>query len=412
MARPEIRYALPVSCLEVSSTITAKHDTILDTMAEAPVSTVALHTHGITRNHTLQIKTGALLDTSLSFGLTEDGLLASVDAQSTGQLGRVLVGVVGAGVAVASVLAGAAPVAGAAVALAELEVAKVCVRPPAAQPSPEQLVAEAYSAYDPAQAALRARYTELAQVATERIAGLAKEIQSGSGISGIALAEIRREHELLTVLRGELDILNVQFATWRAGTITTRITKQQRCFSLDVLREADVRISETTVKFSPGAHESVRFAWSELGVAVQMDPAGARGSVPQSGGPNSVLVRLPRRVRLGVYENVGGRPVLREERPYLVVDAACETQRVRFRRSLWAKRSTKLSFGRVGSLTGYAVGSASSAVAVTDAAGQLTGQVASDLAEGAKVDEQLTRLAGGDRPPDPRSSDQGRSARA
>ena len=394
MPQPEISYALPVSCLEVSGTVTETHDSILDDTTYAPVSTVALHTHGIDRNQVLQILTGTLRDTALALQLTDDGLLTSADAESTGQLGKVVVGVVGAGAALASLVA-APPVgaaAAAAAAVAGHEAARAAAEIPQAgkQLTPEQKIAAAYAKAFPDIAARRTRYATLVSDAVDRTATLAEGMLADDAAPTTASAAIRQQRELLTILRAELDPLDKHFASWRAGTITTHVTQHQRCFSLDVLRGAGVRVTCDEVVFARDADESVRFAWDTLGVAVTMEPAGTPRPIPVETRPNAVIVRLPRRIRLSVYERVDGVPVLRQEKPYLVVDAACETQVVRFRRSLWAKRSTKLGFGDLGVLTSYAVGSTSSATALADAASQLPKTVSSNLDEADKIAKDLS----------------------
>ena len=397
MPQPEISYALPVSCLEVSGTVTETHDTILGEITSTPVATVALHTHGIDRNQVLQILTGTFRDTSLALQLTDDGLLTSADAESTGQLGKVVVGTVGVAAALASIVAPppVAAVAAAAVgAIPGLELAFAYTAPreeeEEKEPTPDQKIAAAYVERYAEIALLRAQYASLVDEAVARIATLAEGMVAGDPVRWAAGAQIRQQSELLTTLRAELEPLDQHFATWRASTITTHATQYQRCFSLDTLRGAGVRVTHDEVVFGGNADASVRFAWDTLGVAVAMEPAGTPNKVPVETRPNAVIVRLPRRIRLSVYERVDGRPVLRQEKPYLVVDSACETQVVRFRRSLWAKRSTKLGFGDLGVLNSYAVGSTSSATALADAASQLPKTVSSNLDEADKIAKDLS----------------------
>ena len=398
MPKPEISYALPVSCLEVSGTVTETHDTILDVRSSAPVTTVALHTHGIDRNQVLQILTGTMRDTSLALQLTHDGLLTSADAESTGQLGKTVVGVVGAAAALGSLVALPPPISAAAAAAAaaiagheaaDAHAAYLGGRGKAKEDTLEQKIGAAYNKAYPDVAPLRDRYATLVNDAVARIATLAEGMLGGDPNRTTA-AQISQQRELLTVLRAELELLDKHFATWRAGTISTHTAEHQRCFSLDVLRGSGVEVTNSAVTFARDADASVQFAWDTLGVAVTMDPAGTPRNVPGETRPNAVIVRLPRRIRLSVYERVAGRPVLRQEKAYLVVDSACETQVVRFRRSLWAKRSTKLGFGDLGVLTSYAVGSTSSASALADTAGQLPKTVSSDLDEAAKIAKDLS----------------------
>lgn len=410
MPRPEISYTLPVSCLEVCGTITETQDTILNERTATPVTTVALHTHGIDRDQVLQILTGGLRDTSLSLQLTDDGLLTSADAESTGQLGKVVIGVIGAGAALASVVAGLPPLSAVVPGVAGFQgrsfgIASVQVQDEREEgETPEQKIAVAYAKRYPEMSALRTRYAVLVDAAMERIAALAGGMLAVGAVGWTAAAEVHQQREVLSVLRAELERLDAHFASWRAGTITTHVTKRQRCFTLDVLRGAGVRVTGTGVTFAPEADGSVRFAWNTLGVAITMEPAGKPRRVQRDTRPNAVIVRLPRRIQLGVYGNVDGQPVLREERPYLVVDSACETQVVQFRRSLWARRSTKLGFSDLGVLRNYSVGSTSSAAALADAAGQLPQTVSSNLDEVAKIDKELTALGKANGAPAPNAA--------
>ena len=154
-----------------------------------------------------------------------------------------------------------------------------------------------------------------------------------------------------------------------------------------------MRIRNDGVDFSNAADESIVFSWEALGVAVVMDPAGQVRPTPAQSRANAIVTRLPRRVRLSVYERVGGRPVLRDERPYLVVDSACATQVIKLRRSLWARRSTQMRFSDLGVMTHYGLGSTSAAAAAVDSAGELPKTISDNLEEAAKLRNDLSALA-------------------
>jgi hypothetical protein len=384
----ELSYALPVSCIGVDGTVTHTVDRVLDTTDRLPEVAVTLHVHGIVRNQTLRIRTGALRDTSVSFELQQDGRLRSTSAESTGQLGRTLLGVAGAGAALAAVVTGAGPVAGlAGAATAGIVGGREIAGPDRLQPreqTPEQKVATAYRLAHREVAEARERYGALIDRASEELAAAVGQVLAGEGAT--SMAEVRRLRAVLKILRAEIAPLNEHFKAWRATTIGTRTERHQRCFSLDALRAARVEVGRDTVAFAGVAEAAVRAAWTELGVVVTMDPPGQPVADAESTRQNAIVVRYPRRVRLAVYEKVDGRPVLREERPHLVVDAASETGVVPLRRSLWARRSVGLKFGELGVLTSYAQGSTSSLAAIGDTAGALPAAIAGGLEQGAKLD--------------------------
>jgi hypothetical protein len=118
MGSRDLTYALPVLCVRVEGTIAETTDDVLKTAASVPEATVTLHVHGLLRDQTLRIKTGFLRDTSIALELTDDGRLKSTDAESAGQLGKVVLGVVGAGATVAGLLASPAATAATAAAAA------------------------------------------------------------------------------------------------------------------------------------------------------------------------------------------------------------------------------------------------------------------------------------------------------
>ncbi len=395
MSHRDITYALPTSCIRIAGTITETTDRVLEQTTIIPEASATLHVHGVTRDQTLRVKGGVLRDTTLKLELTNDGRLTSADAESVGQLGKVVLGVVGAGATVAGALTGlggvAAALTAAAGAGAGREVAPA--NRPKATLTDEQRVAAKYASEHEAIAGLRAVYAGLIDDTLKGIAQVAKEAADDTGERWEKISRLQRLERLLATLRAELAPLDEHFKIWRASTITTRVETHERCFSLDTLRDAKLRVENGALTHAPDAHASVRFAWEQLGIAVVIPEPAREAQVPLAEvRENAILTRVARRTSIAVYERSGERAVLREQTPQLVVDAASETAVMKLGRSPWAKRSMKLGFSELGVVTSVASGSSSSAAAAADALGGLPGAVGGGLESASKIRTELASL--------------------
>src|SRR5688500_7875131 len=92
-----LEYALPLSALRFKGSVTLTCDKELGgEIARAASGSVTLDVVGDHRMQCLVLEHGWMNDTSASFELTDDGRLVSSDVQSTGQAGRVVLGVAAA----------------------------------------------------------------------------------------------------------------------------------------------------------------------------------------------------------------------------------------------------------------------------------------------------------------------------
>ena len=111
-------------------------------------------------------------------------------------------------------------------------------------------------------------------------------------------------------------------------------------------------------------------AFEALGVVVVVadDAAGAprlADAVRPTVAENEILVRLPRRVRLTVYElDPGGQLVKRSSSPALVMDGRCPHATVALTKALFGKRAVKLGFSGGSALESLRIGATSGAAAV------------------------------------------------
>lgn len=402
MAKHELTYALPMSYTSLEGGVTVTEDSVLGSgPASAPETTVSLSVGADTRDQTVTLKTGGLFDTAASFEVTDDGRLKSAESESTGQLGKVVLGVVGAGSVVAGLATGvpagslAALIGGAA---ARHEIA------PANRPAPETpeaKIATAYRTKFPSEADHRATYLDLVKRTVTRIAELSERLvgDQPDNERWRDAAELRHLRALLPDLRAELDRLNEHFGAWRATTIATRVEKLERRFPLDKLHAAAVKITETGIETGD---PEVAAAWEQLGVAVLIEPVpgeAASGEVKRVGKEsreNEIIVRVPRVVRVSIYERADGKPVLREQGEHPVMDSACETELVKLRRSWWAKRKVAVGFSDLGAMKSYSHSSESSASAAATTLGSLPEAVSGGLEQAAKVRTQLATLTSAD----------------
>jgi hypothetical protein len=238
------------------------------------------------------------------------------------------------------------------------------------------------------------KYEQHVEKARRRIGELAMQTvdERDARIRWVLMMELRQLESVLPSLEAELDRLVTHFKTWRASKITTRTETYQRCFNLDTLRGANVNVTANDVVFAGSAHQSVRAAWNQLGVAVTMrQPGVPKDSIDTA--TNEILVRIPRREIISVYEKgEDGKPVLREEKPHLVMDSACEVEVIALRKSAWAKRSTTLGFSELGGVTTYKHQADAAAAAAADTLGALPGTVSGSLEQAVKIRTQVAAL--------------------
>ena len=263
-----LRYALPVSRIRVDGTLTVTKDAVTSTTEKTPEVTVALEVCAKERNQTLQFHTGWIFNTAVGLELTDDGRLVSSDLESTGQLGKVVLGVVGAGAAVAGVVMNPAALAGAAIHGALRTATTAEDRQEIEQRPPVDPAILEYRKTHEDLDDLRKKYEAIVEKAVRRVGELGSLIVDEPDASKRwgHISELRQLQSVMPSLEAELDRLVQHFKTWRASKITTRSEAYERCFDLDALRQAGVVVEGEQVSFSEGADETVKLSWQELGV--------------------------------------------------------------------------------------------------------------------------------------------------
>lgn len=373
-----LEYALPVSALRFNGAVTTTYDTLLDAdPTHARSGTVTLDVvAGKHRRHAV-FRDRLLRDTSASFTVTEDGRLLSANVETTGQVGKVVLGVAAAAANIAGLAAGVPP-----------GVLGGFLKTEGEDLTPDQRVAAAYAAAFPDVAVLRQKYEALVRQAVSDIAETAERLFAATDYAARAnlLSRLAIAERQLPVLRSELARLELHYGAWRAGTLSQHTETHERVVTLDTLRAAGVHVdADGEVQFDAQAGE-VRDLWELLGLTVVMSPSGSALEVPQPDGDNVILVREPRVATLFVYERGGdGRARLQRSVEQLVIDSACPTRAVELSSSWFAKRSGTLTFSALGNLTGLSHSAGSSAAAVAGTLGELPETVAGSLETATKI---------------------------
>lgn len=404
MSSLEVRYALPESRIRLSSTVTVTEDTLFGSKTTVPQTVVALEIGATARNRTLTQCRGWFHSTAATLALNEEGRLTSTSIESSGQAGKVVVGVVGAAVSVGSAVlggGGAGLAAAAASALNGASEARLMaigqelrqIGEPAPR-TPEEIEAAAFAEADPGAAAMRTRYQTLLRSTIEEIAQVSSRLLDAEDREQAALAAkwLASLEAALAVIQARLDALNGLFAAWRATKIETRTETHERLISIEDLNGSKLHTSRRGKEVVESESKAVRKAWSKHGVAVEVRPR--PGWEPRGGrrtaGKNEILVRIPRPVILDVYERgPEGEAVLRERKEHLVMDSRCDTEVFKLRRSRWAKRSLTLGFNDLGGLASLSDQSDSAAAAAATTMGELPATVSASLESAAKIRKEI-----------------------
>ena len=201
------------------------------------------------------------------------------------------------------------------------------------------------------------------------------------------LSQLRILEQQLSVWRAELDRLNAHFAAWRAGTLVQHVTQHADVFTLDQLRAAGVRVDENEEPtFSDQADGAwARRIWDRLGLLVTM-PRVEVGEIPEPTEENRLVVRVPRWTTLSVYERCNDEKArLQRTIRQLVMDSACPHDEIELKESWFARRSAKLTFSPLGTLTGITEEAESSAAGLATTLSQLPATIQGGLESAQKM---------------------------
>jgi hypothetical protein len=405
----DIRYALPVSCVRATGTVTFTTDSLLAESQVVPEAVAALDVIAGARNQVLHADAGRTSDTKMSFSFTEDGRLTSAGVSSAGQGGKIILGVAGVGAAAAALALGlpGALVGGAALGAAEiarregLEAAPD--EPEVEEPEVEDPELAAYAEEHKAAWELRQRYTTLLEAVTEKIADAGDQAVGATSDDDLAAAvtRLRLWRSVLPLLRAELELLNEHYRAWRATKIHTRTETHERILTLDTLSSAAATVApDGTVGFSADPSDApavaeVRSVWNRLGLLVTVDPLVRATPPSEATRTNKILVRTPRRVTLDIFERTDDeKAVLQESRPHLVLDAASEDTEVELPKKWLGESDVELTFAPSGALIGLGSKGTGAAAALAETLGSLPETISGGVTQAKSITDAVVGLRG------------------
>lgn len=396
MGTLELSYALPQSRVRINSTVTTTEDSVLTTKTRVPRTTAVLEMGAESRTNTLRVRTGPVFNTGVSLDLNDEGLLESTSLESSGELGKVVLGVVGAAATVVGALGSPAGIAAGLASQKARFLAKGVDGFEPEKRTASQLEDAKFAEEHGQAAVLRNQLRDLIEQIWAETAQLARDLAQ---IDDPAERSQARERLLLlqrlqAALKEQLAEVNELFKAWRATTIATRTEEFERLITLDEIHEAEAKVAaDGTLSFGSKASAAIEFAWSTLGIAVTVSPPPPEmGDLPKAG-KNRILVCIPRKATVDVYEKgANGKAILKQSKPALVMDAGCRVEVVKLRRSLWAKRNVSLKFSDLGALSSYSYQADASAAALASTAGSLPGTVTGGLESALKARQTLGSL--------------------
>jgi hypothetical protein len=401
-------YRLPLSCVRVRGSRTIVDDAVLGAHQESASATVGLDVLGDHHVREGEIDAGALTDANATLEWSDDGRLQTGSVAATGQGGRIIAGIVGAGTALAGVLTAdpflalGGSVAGAAGmrTLAPDAAAKAKLSPD------EQKVADAYDAAHPDVAASRCRYAALVAGLLGKL-GDALEAADGSITSRRLVCALEKD---MASARSQLARLDELFKAWRATTITSRVEDYEFTLSLDDIEKAGPRVDaqgELTwacTNEDDAARRAVQAVLDGLELLVTVAPApgtaddAALEPTPQElRDEHGIVIRWPRHVQLTTYQKKGDKLVRRASTPALIMDAACHHEVVgeastSLLNQLFGKHKVQMGFSAGGGLRSLHVASSSQAAALADTLGALPGGIATSLEQSKRIVDRVGGL--------------------
>lgn len=398
-----VDYCLPLTVVRCTGTVTRTTDgaarPVEQTTADATLVTTADHRRPLA----VVLESRALVDLAATVRVADDLRLVSVSGESTGQAGAAVRQVLGVVVTAAGLgLGGAAalrapgrPTDSTDGALDGTDGTDGSAgRPPAPVVPTAQ---EEYELAHPTESDHRARYRAarvglLREVltATERL------VAAPPGERPALLASLAVTRGLLAEVERSLVPLDAHHTAWLAARRT--VTRSDRSIDIptDELPPATIlgHTTGTTAQADvSGLSPVAREVWETLGllvtVAANPDAAPAREHpLPGIDRADVVWVRVPRPVTWALWRRdprdeaepgAAARVVLVREGTSMVLDDECGHRPVRFRRSLWARRSTAVELSPAGSLSALTTSAGSVAVGLASAAADATDAVGSGL---------------------------------
>lgn len=387
MPETSITYSLPMSVVRVTGMRTTRHDSCLT--KQPPPTTTATTALAVVADPSatsaVQLHQGWLRQTQADLVLTDDGRLSSASSESTGDVGVLVKAVV----STATTLYGVARGAGMLTKMRadeDDEVPEVHMEP---VDRSEQLYREAHAV----QAALLESYQETVVTLENGLAGRLRELSTGIPTKD-QLGELQRLQVALGEAHAQLGRLEQHFKVWRAAQVVEVVEKHQYDVPLDEAAAVAVTF-DGRVTIPDSATES-RKAWEALGIVVEARPEEAIAAATPGLPPfRGVHVRQPRAVQIKTWrrsDTEESRAELVSVERRLVVDGGCRQTWFPFNTSIWAKRTTAVTFSAAGGLASYAYSGDSVAAALGKTLSDLPADVSDGLEQAGTIRTDLTKL--------------------
>ncbi len=395
----EIAYRLPVTKVRFTAVRTHGHDSVFETNPNELTSAAAemIVAADSRTEFKATIETDWLFNVNTSLTLTDDQRLTSASGGSEGQLGVVTGGVLGALVFAAGVAVGV-PEWGALIGAATTRATSSDKREivPSKKPEPPSDPVEAqYKSKKPEEYEQLVKYRELhATLEKEALRNAIDAVEKPAERPRL-LAEARALERLQSRVDARLDRLKQLFQTWRATTLTTWTEDLTEDIAFDLLP------SSANGAFDPAKLEDpLKQVWERFGLMVVALPGFPappdEGKGPaRNGTMGGIYERSPRQVTWKLWKKRGPNDpadMCIRTGTSLVCDAISPVGSLEFRKSMWAKRTMKATFGNSGSMSGIEVGSTSSLAGAAATIGALPGATTSALEEASKFGDQLATL--------------------
>lgn len=215
-----------------------------------------------------------------------------------------------------------------------------------------------------------------------------------------AVRELRSVKAMLAAARSEYERLEGLFKVWRESKITSKTLEREEVVTLNSLVEAGISIGPSGLLNMERENAGLRKVFDETGLAVCVEPLSGlcepREWADKVLEPHTLVVRIPRPVRLRVFEkDETGVYTETRSRRHLVVDKACLTEEIRLSEGWFGKRKTGLKFSALGALAARTGSASASAADIADVVGKLPGTITDGLDLSSKFLGQVSALRSG-----------------
>ena len=337
-------------------------------------------------------------DNDVTITWTSDRRVSSVSYPSVGVGSKI----VGAGVKIITTIAATAIRSSAAIRLFGLDDKRQepeQAEAPKGPPDPAAVRA-AWEAANPNAVDHRKTYADIAGAATERLAGLRKELVEASiepAATARKLTRIRQLEDVRGVALKEIAKVEAMFTAWSESAITHFPQRITYALELDELPEhTDPMSSQPTT--DPKTQHDQKDVWNQLWtqsrIWVEVGPGVARqGWRPNPTGvamddpvPERVYWRVPYPARLWVWrQDDAGEPVLEKTIDVMVANRFSQTDSLPLDGRFFGEAAVELVFDELGSPTKLVQGDKSAAGAIADALLSVPDQVAAGLETATKI---------------------------